>query len=77
MPQVFIVDYGVGNLLSLKFALEKAGLKVKISAPTQKIKDADAIALPGVGNFSAAAKETGNAVKVMDISELILASVRG
>jgi imidazole glycerol-phosphate synthase subunit HisH len=56
MPQVLIVDYGVGNLLSLKFALEKAGLKAKIAAPTQKLKEADAIALPGVGNFSAAAK---------------------
>jgi glutamine amidotransferase len=56
MPQVSIVDYGVGNLLSLKFALEKAGLTAKILPPTQKLRDADAIALPGVGNFSAAAK---------------------
>ena len=56
MPEVLIVDYGVGNLLSLKFALEKAGLKAKIGVPTQKLKDADAIALPGVGNFTAAAK---------------------
>jgi imidazole glycerol-phosphate synthase subunit HisH len=56
MPQVLIVDYGVGNLLSLKFALEKTGLKAKIAPPTQKLKDADAIALPGVGNFTAAAK---------------------
>jgi glutamine amidotransferase len=56
MPQVLIVDYGVGNLLSLKFALEKAGLKAKISSPTQKLREANAIALPGVGNFSAAAK---------------------
>jgi glutamine amidotransferase len=56
MPLVLILDYGVGNLLSLKFALEKAGLKAKIAAPTQRLKDADAIALPGVGNFSAAAK---------------------
>jgi glutamine amidotransferase len=56
MPIVSIVDYGVGNLLSLKFALEKTGLKAKIVAPTQKLKDADALALPGVGNFSAAAK---------------------
>ncbi len=56
MPQVLVVDYGVGNLLSLKFALEKTGLKAKISPPTQKLKDADAIALPGVGNFTAAAK---------------------
>jgi imidazole glycerol-phosphate synthase subunit HisH len=56
MPLVLILDYGVGNLLSLKFALEKAGLKAKIAAPTQRLEDADAIALPGVGNFSAAAK---------------------
>ena len=56
MPNVLIVDYGVGNLLSLKFGLEKAGLTSKIAAPNQKLKFADAIALPGVGNFSAAAK---------------------
>ncbi len=56
MPKVQIVDYGVGNLLSLKFALEKAGLTAKITEPTSKLKDADAIALPGVGNFTAAAK---------------------
>ena len=35
MPTVQIVDYGVGNLLSLKFALEKAGLKAKIAQPTR------------------------------------------
>jgi imidazole glycerol-phosphate synthase subunit HisH len=56
MPTVQIVDYGVGNLLSLKFALEKTGLKAQISQPTKQLKEADAIALPGVGNFSAAAK---------------------
>ena len=56
MPEVLIIDYGVGNLLSLKFALEKAGLSAKITAPTQQLKNVDAIALPGVGNFSAAAK---------------------
>ncbi|MCW4006754.1 MAG: imidazole glycerol phosphate synthase subunit HisH [Candidatus Bathyarchaeota archaeon] len=56
MPQVQIVDYGVGNLLSLKIALEKTGLNAEITAPTTQLKDADAIALPGVGNFMAAAK---------------------
>ena len=56
MPEVLIIDYGVGNLLSLKFALEKAGLSAKITAPTQQLKNVDAIALPGVGNFTAAAK---------------------
>jgi imidazole glycerol-phosphate synthase subunit HisH len=56
MPTVQIVDYGVGNLLSLKFALEKTGLKAQIAQPTLKLRDADAITLPGVGNFCAAAK---------------------
>jgi glutamine amidotransferase len=55
MPEVRIVDYGVGNLLSLKVALEKTGLTATITTPSQKL-DADAIALPGVGNFSAAAQ---------------------
>lgn len=56
MQEIVILDYGVGNLLSLKFALEKAGLRTKIAEPAKKLKQADAIALPGVGNFSAAAK---------------------
>ena len=55
MPQAVIFDYGVGNLLSLKTALEKAGLDTSIGTSAQELAKADAIALPGVGNFSAAA----------------------
>jgi glutamine amidotransferase len=55
MPEVAIIDYGVGNLLSLKCALEKVGLSATIGLSMRQIKKADAIALPGVGNFSAAA----------------------
>lgn len=55
MPEAVIFDYGVGNLLSLKCALEKVGLNAKITVSSQQLKNADAIALPGVGNFSAAA----------------------
>jgi len=55
MPEAAIIDYGVGNLLSLKCALEKVGLNPTIGLSTRQIKKADAIALPGVGNFAAAA----------------------
>jgi glutamine amidotransferase len=55
MPEAAIIDYGVGNLLSLKCALEKVGLTTTIGLSRRQIKKADAIALPGVGNFSAAA----------------------
>jgi len=57
MPGTVIFDYGAGNLLSLKVALEKVGLNAKITSSKQELKRADAIALPGVGNFSAAAEK--------------------
>jgi glutamine amidotransferase len=54
MPQAVIFDYGVGNLLSLKTALEKAGLTTSIGTNAKDLAEADAIALPGVGSFTAA-----------------------
>jgi glutamine amidotransferase len=57
MPEAVIFDYGAGNLLSLKVALEKIGLNAKIGSTTRVLEEADAIALPGVGNFSAAAEK--------------------
>jgi imidazole glycerol-phosphate synthase subunit HisH len=54
MADVVIFDYGVGNLLSLKTALEKAGLNVTIGTTAADLDKADAIALPGVGSFTAA-----------------------
>jgi glutamine amidotransferase len=54
MPEAVIFDYGVGNLLSLKTALEKAGLTATIGTTTKDLAKADAIALPGVGSFTAA-----------------------
>jgi glutamine amidotransferase len=72
MPEVVIIDYGVGNLLSLKCALEKVGLSTTIGLSTRQIRKADAIALPGVGNFSAAAAKL-DAVK----EELVDAVERG
>jgi imidazole glycerol-phosphate synthase subunit HisH len=57
MPQAVIFDYGVGNLLSLKTALEKAGLTATIGTKASDLKEADAIALPGVGSFTAASSQ--------------------
>ena len=69
MPEAVIFDYGAGNLLSLKIALEKVGLKTEIGSSQDVLKRADAIALPGVGNFSAAAKQ------VEPVKHLILDAV--
>lgn len=63
MANVVIFDYGVGNLLSLKTALEKAGLTATIGTANKDLTEADAIALPGVGSFTAA---SGKLEKVKD-----------
>jgi glutamine amidotransferase len=57
MPEAVIFDYGVGNLLSLKTALEKAGLIASIGTTAKDLAKADAIALPGVGSFTAASSK--------------------
>jgi glutamine amidotransferase len=55
LAKAVIFDYGVGNLLSLKCALEKVGLEASIGTSAKELAEADAIALPGVGAFTAAA----------------------
>lgn len=71
MAKAVIFDYGVGNLLSLKTALEKVGLETAIINDTKELATADAIALPGVGAFTAAAS------KLVPIKETLLSIVQG
>lgn len=54
---IAIVDYGVGNLFSLKSSLEAIGAEVEVTGDTKKIENADKIILPGVGAFEDAAKK--------------------
>ena len=56
MTRVSVIDYGVGNLFSMKNALQRAGLEAEIVKTPEGIREADGIILPGVGNFGAAAK---------------------
>ena len=51
MTKVTIVDYGVGNLLSVKRGFEHSGVDVGVSADPAGIKNASRIVLPGVGAF--------------------------
>ncbi|QLE59135.1 imidazole glycerol phosphate synthase subunit HisH [Nostoc sp. TCL26-01] len=46
-----IVDYGMGNLLSVYNALEMVGADVKICQQASEIRDVKRIVLPGVGAF--------------------------
>ena len=46
MAKAVIFDYGVGNLLSLKTALEKAGLDASIGTSAKELATADIARLP-------------------------------
>ena len=59
---IAIVDYGVGNLFSLKSSLDMIGAEAFVTGDAEEIKKAEKIILPGVGAFGDAAKklrETG------------------
>lgn len=51
MTRVAIVDFGLGNLYSVKHACAHAGLQAQITCDRAEILAADAAILPGVGAF--------------------------
>ena len=54
---IAIIDYGVGNLFSLKSSLDMIGADSVITNDPDTIKKADKIILPGVGAFRDARKK--------------------
>lgn len=52
---IAIVDYGAGNLVSVKKALDWLGQDCQITSDPDVVSKADKIILPGVGHFAATA----------------------
>ena len=48
---IAIVDYGAGNIFSVKNAMDYLGLPAELTSKADDIKNADGIILPGVGAF--------------------------
>ena len=51
VPKVAIVDYGMGNLFSVKHVIEQVGLPAFVTSSKDDLLRADAVVLPGVGAF--------------------------
>lgn len=51
MPLISLVDYGVGNLYSVKNSLEKCGGTVRVVTDMSELVDSECIVFPGVGAF--------------------------
>ena len=61
---ISIIDYGMGNLLSVSRACDFVGMSTKITSKIDDITNSDAIILPGVGAF-------GNAMSNLKKLDLI------
>jgi glutamine amidotransferase len=67
---IAVIDYGAGNLRSIRRALEAHAVDVTITGDPDTIRSADRVVLPGVGNAKAAMERlhsTGIADAVNDI----------
>ena len=51
---ITIVDYGMGNLGSIKNMFKRIGVKVSVTGDPSEIRGAEKILLPGVGAFDSA-----------------------
>ena len=48
---IAIIDYGMGNIHSVKKALELYGAQIKVTSDAKDIAGCEKIVLPGVGAF--------------------------
>ena len=58
--KIAIIDYGLGNLRSVKRGLEKAGANPVITSQQEEIASADGLVLPGVGAFREGMDQMGS-----------------
>lgn len=52
-----IINYGAGNIQSIKFALQRLGVEAILSNDADEIRNADKVIFPGVGEASSAMKK--------------------
>lgn len=51
-PEVIVIDYGMGNLFSVRRALEHCGAKVVLTNDAGAVLSSSRLILPGVGSFA-------------------------
>jgi imidazole glycerol-phosphate synthase subunit HisH len=76
MNNLVIIDYGMGNLNSVKRILNRIGLEALITSSPNVIANSDKLILPGVGHFRRAV-ENINKLQLWDvINEVVLIKKR-
>ena len=54
--KIAIIDYGAGNIQSIKFAIKRLGFEALLTSDEAEIRAADKVIFPGVGEASSAMK---------------------
>lgn len=70
---IAIIDYGIGNLFSLKSSFSRIGEQAVVTSNESVIKKADRIILPGVGAFEDAARK----LRESGLDKVVLSEVQG
>ena len=65
--KIVIINYGAGNIQSIKFAIQRLGFEAKLSDDAEEIQQADRVIFPGVGEASSAMKK----LKATGLDQLI------
>jgi len=52
--KIVIINYGAGNIQSIKFAIQRLGYEAVLSDNAEEIRNADKVIFPGVGEASSA-----------------------
>jgi glutamine amidotransferase len=55
--KIVIINYGAGNIQSIKFAIKRLGYEAVLSHDISEIQNADKVIFPGVGEASSAMKK--------------------
>lgn len=71
---IVIVDYGLGNLKSIRNMLGRAGIECVISSEPDELRAASELILPGVGHFRFGMKSFQERGLVEVLNERVLAA---
>ncbi|PJB12742.1 MAG: imidazole glycerol phosphate synthase subunit HisH, partial [Flavobacteriales bacterium CG_4_9_14_3_um_filter_40_17] len=55
--KIVLIDYGAGNIQSIKFAIKRLGFEAVLSHEATEIRQADKVIFPGVGEASSAMRK--------------------
>jgi glutamine amidotransferase len=72
---IAIIDYGAGNIQSIKFAFARLGLNAELTADAETIRSAEKVIFPGVGEASSAMrklKQSGLDLVIPELTQPVL-----